>query len=88
MTSISKPASALRPGETLVRHPDHPDQRVRYRIIAGARGVGDGVIVDYTAPADELAGLTPNGRASGVLLLDATQPCEVEVAAAHVRSVA
>lgn len=79
MSIISKPARALRPGDTITRHPDH-GTKVRLRVIAGARAVGDGALIDYTAPADELPGLTPNDRASGVLFLAPDQPCEVEPA--------
>lgn len=80
MSIISKPAHALRPGDTITRHPDHPDRRVRLRVIRGACRAVDGVVIDYTAPADELPGLTPNDRASGVLFLAPNQPCEVEPA--------
>lgn len=80
MSIVSKPARAVRPGDTITRHPDHPHVAVRYRVIAGARAVGDGALIDYTAPADELPGLTPNDRASGVLFLNPNQPCQVEPA--------
>lgn len=80
MSIVSKPASALRPGDTITRHPDHPDRRVRYRVIRGACRAVDGVVIDYTAPADEIAGLVPNDHASGVLFLNPNQPCEVEPA--------
>lgn len=83
MSIISKPAHALRPGDTITRHPDHPDRRVRLRVIRGACRAVDGVVIDYTAPADELPGLTPNDRASGVLFLAPNQTCEVEPAPAE-----
>ncbi|MGH3588605.1 MAG: hypothetical protein ACRDQ0_20035, partial [Pseudonocardia sp.] len=80
LTIITKPARALRPGDLITRHPDHGTP-VRYLVTRGARETATGgVLVDYTAPADELAGCTPNDRASGVLMLGATQPCEIETA--------
>lgn len=84
VTSIPKPARAVRPGDTIVRHPDHPERHVRYRVIAGAREIsGGGVLIDYTAPAEELPGCTPNDRASGVLVLGVDQPCEIETVPAQ-----
>lgn len=79
MITMIEEARQLRPGDTIVRHPDFPDRRVRYRVSRLPLPTGDGaVLIDYTAPAEELPGLTPNNRASGILILDLDQPCQIE----------
>lgn len=89
MNIISKRASALRPDDVIIRHPDRPDERVRLFVESGAHLVnGVDVTVDYTAPPTEIPGLIPNGRAIGTLRLDANLPCQVEVAANTSRSMA
>lgn len=80
MTSIPRPARALRAGDTITRH---PEQRIRYLVEIGARTTYDGVVVDYTAPATELPGCTPNDRATGRLLLNPNQRCEIEPAGTY-----
>lgn len=85
MSIISKPASAVRAGDLITRHPDK-GTKVRYLVTVPARPRGNGVVVDYTAPADEIKGLTPNDRAKGILFLAPGQPCEVENAPRAERS--
>ena len=78
-TSIPRPACALRQGDTITRHPDHPERPVRYRVESDPRGTFAGVVVDYSAPAEDLPGCTPNhDRAEGRLVLRTNQPCEIE----------
>ncbi|MGI5162764.1 hypothetical protein ACQEU3_47160 [Spirillospora sp. CA-253888] len=79
MTIIS--ARRLRPGHLITTHPDHPERQVRLLVDRLPVPCGCGRLrIDYTAPADDLPGHEPNGRASGRLLLTPEQHVEIEIA--------
>jgi len=71
---IMRPVEQLRPDDVIVRHPDHPDRTVHYRVSRWPKSLDNGeVIVDYTEPAAD-----GHGPSLGVLCVPRGHLCHIE----------
>lgn len=71
---IMRPAERLRPGDVIVRHPDHPERPTRYRVTTWPKALDNGeIIIDYTEPACD-----GHGPSMGVLCVPQGHQCHIE----------